>query len=59
MYVALVAYATVVGDNTQQRPGLRGTPAMAGGTPARAGKSWTEEPEISKLGKLESSNRIQ
>ena len=30
MYVTLMASATVVGDNTQQRPGLRGTPAKAG-----------------------------
>jgi hypothetical protein len=44
MYVALMAHATVVGDNTQQQPGLRGTPARAEegehwhrrGTPATA-----------------------
>ena len=30
MYVTLMASATVVGDNTQQRPGLRGRPAKAG-----------------------------
>ena len=29
-----MACATVVGDNTQQRPGLRGTPVRAGEAPA-------------------------
>jgi len=31
MNVTLVACATVVGDNRQQRPGIRGTPARAEG----------------------------